>query len=144
MTPSTIVRAVLPVLLLAGAAAAPQARAQPQSFYYVAATTGAWSNLPDMVPVVGDTHPLGWITFTSPGRSFTLTLDDTGTLTGATIPIGVYVDRTWTRACVPARTPTRLFGSRRGADVHILIDTAWNAELRCSGSGTTGTARVAP
>jgi hypothetical protein len=148
MTRTRIVRIGLPLVLLAGAGAAPHAQAQELSFYYVASEAGGWSDVPDQVPVVKDTHPLGWFSFASPGRSFTLTLDDTGTVTGATIPVLIYVNKRSARLCIPARTPTRVFGGTRGAEVGVLVDSAVDGaldlQLRCSGSGTTGTAYVQP
>lgn len=133
---------MLPFLLLAGAAAAPHASAERQAFYYVA-SAGAWSSVPSELPVVRDTHPFGHFSFASPGRTFTLTVDDTGTLTGATIPVSVHDGRAWSRHCVPARTPTRLPGGKRGAEVLVFIDSVLDTDLRCSGTGTTGTAYVA-
>jgi hypothetical protein len=147
MTHIRIVRAALPLVLLAGAAAAPHAQAEDDlTFYYVASAVGAGSDVPDMVPVVKDTHPLGWFSFASPGSSFTLTLDDTGTVTGATIPVVIWGDTWSARLCIPARTPTRVFGGTRGAEVGVFVDSAVDAALdlqrRCTGSGTTGTANV--
>ncbi|HVE74882.1 MAG TPA: hypothetical protein VNA30_07355 [Mycobacteriales bacterium] len=141
MTRTAIVRGAIPLVLLAGAAVAPHAQAQPLTFRYVA-SAGPGSDLLDEAPVSDDTRPLGWFTFRSPGRFFTLKLDDVGTLTGARIPVTVVVNRTRSALCIPARTPTRLSSGRRGAEVLVFIDTAVEAELRCGGSGTTGIAYV--
>ncbi len=138
MTLTKLLRSAVPLLLLAGAVAAPQAQADTRSFYYVASAGAGGSDIPRLL----DIYPLGSFTFPSPGRSFTLKLDDTATLTGAKIPVHVFMNGKGTSACIPARTPMRLNGGKQGAKVTITIDTAVEAELRCGGSGTTGTAYV--
>ncbi|MDT7570799.1 MAG: hypothetical protein QOE05_973 [Actinomycetota bacterium] len=146
MSLSRTVRACVPLLLLVSALVAPHAQAQPQQFrfHYVASSTGAWSDAPDGVPLVNELHPLGHFSFSSPGRTFELMFDDSGTLTAATIPVDVHIGGTWTHRCVHARTPVRFFGSARGADVLVFVSTTGNAALRCTGTGTTGTAYVTP
>lgn len=144
MNLSRATRVCVPLLLLGGAAAAPDAQAQPLSFYYVAGATGAGSDVPDKLPVVDRTHPLGYFSFLSPGRTFTLMLDDTGTLTGATIPVSISDGKKGARYCISARTPVRLPGRARGAEIFVFVETPSDRPNRCSGTGTTGTAYVTP
>ncbi len=149
MRTKLVVVAVLLALLAATPADAATVRR-----HYVAAT-GAYVGIQPFVDSIeaptGRPASMGVIDFRTPGRSFTLQLDDPANRPGQTLPVFVVTGKgsrwTWTSRCLAVGAVHRFKATPGGAAGVVIASDAYAVgmpryDLHCSGHATTGTAIV--
>jgi len=93
----------------------------------------------------GRAAPLGYFFVRPVGTSFTLNVDDQGTLDGLEVAVSAHTsDGFLFVGCLPVRTTRTITGARPGAEVVIWIENLGPRSFpgACSGMATAGIATV--
>jgi hypothetical protein len=128
-----------PVLMVFALVTASSAPSATTDYTYIADTgtyTGLWALAAPSIPLTpaGHVAPMG-IDVTPRGTSFTVNVDDLGTLNGLDVLVSVYgAHGRIFIGCVPVRSTTTIAGTTARDPVTVWVE----ASKKCSGIATAG------